>query len=105
MVTAKQLGRSALALTLISLSGCQLFQSNTNAEVASPVIVNDHVQSIMVISDQMDMYLSSEGRESFLNQMLVALESDSEINSKAKILTPIRGGRSACNLMSGNKLR
>ncbi|MCG0013063.1 SH3 domain-containing protein [Vibrio parahaemolyticus] len=84
MVTAKQLGRSALALTLISLSGCQLFQSNTNAEVASSVIVNDHAQSIVVISDQMDMYLSSEGRESFLNQMLVALESDSRDKFKGK---------------------
>ncbi|MDF5688661.1 SH3 domain-containing protein, partial [Vibrio parahaemolyticus] len=84
MRLTKQFGRSAIVFTLVSLSGCQLFQSQTYVEVASPVVMNDHSQSVMVINDQMDRFLSNEGRESFLNQMLVALESDSRNKFKGK---------------------
>ncbi len=85
MRLTKQFGRSAIVFTLVSLSGCQLFQSQTYVEVASPpVVMNDHSQSVMVINDQMDRFLSYEGRESFLNQMLVALESDSRNKFKGK---------------------
>lgn len=54
MRLTKQFGRSAIVFTLVSLSGCQLFQSQTYVEVASPVVMNDHSQSVMVINDQMD---------------------------------------------------
>ncbi|MGP8307122.1 SH3 domain-containing protein [Vibrio sp. YIC-376] len=83
MAIAKQIGRSALALTLISLSGCQLFQSRTEAKI-SPFVTNDHAQIVALIRDQMDMYLSYEGRGHFLNQMLVALESDTRDRFKGK---------------------
>lgn len=83
MAKAKQFGCSALALTLISLSGCQLFQSHTSRSVPL-VVANDHAQVVAVIRDQMDMYLSYEGRASFLNQMLVALESDNRDKFKGK---------------------
>ncbi|MCV5804432.1 hypothetical protein OFN34_37110, partial [Escherichia coli] len=62
MRLTKQFGRSAIVFTLVSLSGCQLFQSQTYVEVASPVVMNDHSQSVMVINDQMDRFLSNEGR-------------------------------------------
>lgn len=83
MAKAKQFGCSALALTLISLSGCQLIQSQTSQSVPL-VVANDHAQVVAVIRDQMDMYLSYEGREYFLNQMLVALESDNRNKFKGK---------------------
>ncbi|ANQ20504.1 hypothetical protein BA893_01965 [Vibrio natriegens] len=83
MAKAKQFGCSALALTLISLSGCQLFQSQTTL-IVPPTVANDQAQVIAVIRDQMDMYLSYEGRESFLKQMLVALESDNRDRFKGK---------------------
>nr|WP_321459068.1 SH3 domain-containing protein [uncultured Vibrio sp.] len=83
MAKAKPFGCSALALTLISLSGCQLFQLQTSQNV--PLLVaNDHAQVVAMIRDQMDMYLSYEGREYFLNQILVALESDSRDKFKGK---------------------
>ncbi|MFH4529928.1 SH3 domain-containing protein [Vibrio diabolicus] len=84
MRLAKQFGRSAAVFTLVSLSGCQLFQSQTYMAEISPVAINDHSQSVIVINDQMDRFLSYEGRESFLNQMLVALESDSRDKFKGK---------------------
>lgn len=83
MAIAKQMGRSALAFTLISLSGCQMFQSRSETTIA-PVLANDHAQIVALIRDQMDMYLSYEGRASFLNQMLVALESDTRDRFKGK---------------------
>ncbi|MDF5109490.1 SH3 domain-containing protein, partial [Vibrio parahaemolyticus] len=84
MRLTKQFGRSAIVFTLVSLSGCQLFQAQTYMAEISPVAINDHSQSVMVINDQMDRFLSYEGRESFLNQMLVALESDSRDKFKGK---------------------
>ncbi len=83
MAKAKQLGRSALALTLFSLSGCQLSQSHTEVTV-SPLIANSHAHVIALVREQMDMYLSYEGREYFLNQVLVALESDTRDRFKGK---------------------
>lgn len=83
MTKAKLLGCSALIFTLISLSGCQLLRSHTHASV-SPLVARDHAQAIAVVRDQMDLYLSDEGRGSFLNQMLVALESDTRDRFKGK---------------------
>ncbi|MEX3072121.1 SH3 domain-containing protein [Vibrio alginolyticus] len=88
MAKAKQLGRSALALTLISLSGCQLFQSHTFPShpqaTVSPLVASGHAHVVALVRDQMDMYLSYEGREYFLNQLLVALESDTRDRFKGK---------------------
>ncbi|WP_061035033.1 MULTISPECIES: SH3 domain-containing protein [Vibrio] len=81
---AKQLGRSTLAIAVLSLSGCQLLQFGLAEATASSVMRNDHAQSVMVINHQMDQYLSEDGRESFLNQMLVALESDNRDKFKGK---------------------
>ncbi|YCO03346.1 SH3 domain-containing protein [Vibrio sp. VNB-15] len=81
---AKQLGRSTLAIAVLSLSGCQLLQFGAAEATASSVMRNDHAQSVMVINHQMDQYLSEDGRESFLNQMLVALESDNRDKFKGK---------------------
>ncbi|ELE7132473.1 SH3 domain-containing protein [Vibrio harveyi] len=84
MDLAKQLGRSALALALVSLSGCQLLQFGQPTEATSSVVASDHAHSILMINHQMDEYLSEDGRESFLNQMLVALESDNRDKFKGK---------------------
>lgn len=81
---AKQLGRSTLALAVVSLSGCQLLQFGSHTEMTTSVMAGDHTQCVLAINDQMDRYLSEDGRESFLNQMLVALESDSRDKFKGK---------------------
>ncbi|MGI9946768.1 SH3 domain-containing protein [Vibrio hyugaensis] len=81
---AKQFGRSTLVLAVLSSSGCQLLQFGSVEETASSVMRNDHAQSVMMINHQMDQYLSEDGRESFLNQMLVALESDNRDKFKGK---------------------
>jgi hypothetical protein len=83
MAIAKHMGRSALALTLISISGCQMLQSRSEVTIP-PFVANDHAQIVALIRDQMDMYLSYEGRAYFLNQMLVALESDTRDRFKGK---------------------
>ncbi len=84
MNLAKQFGRSALALAVISLSGCQLLQFGAPTQTTSSVMKDDHAKSVMAINHQMDQYLSEDGRESFLNQMLVALESDNRDKFKGK---------------------
>ncbi len=83
MAKAKQLGRSALALTLISLSGCQLFQSRTESTI-TPMVASNHAHIVSMVREQMDMYLGYEGRKYFLNQMLVALESETRDRFKGK---------------------
>ncbi|MGR5238042.1 SH3 domain-containing protein [Vibrio alfacsensis] len=45
---------------------------------------DSHTQSVQLINQQIDRYLNSEGRELFLNQMLVALESDNRNKFKGK---------------------
>ncbi|BCN23131.1 SH3 domain-containing protein [Vibrio alfacsensis] len=84
MVLAKQFGRFVLSLSLVSLPGCQLLQLVNKDETPSSVMMSDHEQSIRVINEQMAQYLSEDGRESFLNQMLVALESDNRDRFKGK---------------------
>ncbi|MEF1305320.1 SH3 domain-containing protein, partial [Vibrio owensii] len=84
MDLAKQFGRSALAIAVVSLSGCQLLQFGSQPHTVSSVMMDDHAESVMVINQQMDQYLSEDGRASFLNQMLVALESDNRNKFKGK---------------------
>ncbi len=83
MAKAKQIWRSALALTLIGLSGCQLFQFHPKATDLS-LAVNDHDHVVALVREQMDLYLSEEGRAYFLNQILVALESGTRDRFKGK---------------------
>ncbi len=83
MAKVKLIGSSALALALSSLSGCQLFQLHSEVTVSSHV-VNDNVDVIALVREQMDMYLGYQGREYFLNQILVALESGTRDRFKGK---------------------
>ncbi len=84
MAQAKPLECSALALALLSLSGCQLLQFIAPETTVSPLVANDHTHVVTLVRDHMDRYLSYEGREYFLNQMLVALESDTRDRFKGK---------------------
>ncbi len=83
MAKVKQFRRSALAVTLIGLAGCQLTQFRTQVAV-SPLAANEHADVVALVRDQMDLYLSYQGREYFLNQILVALESGTRDKFKGK---------------------
>ncbi len=47
MNLAKQFGRSALALAVISLSGCQLLQFGAPTQTTSSVMKDDHAKVLL----------------------------------------------------------
>ncbi|MGR5205758.1 MULTISPECIES: SH3 domain-containing protein [Vibrio] len=66
------------------LSGCQLLVPHSQVDAVTPMAAKNHVQSVQLIDQQMDRYLNQDGRELFLSQVMVALESDSRTKFKGK---------------------
>ncbi|NOH46489.1 SH3 domain-containing protein [Vibrio rotiferianus] len=82
----KQLGHSMLVLSALLLAGCQMlhFQPKIQSDQISKEKAASHSESVMIMTEQMDLYLSQQGRDYFLNQILEALESGSKSNWKGK---------------------
>ncbi|MDF2153242.1 SH3 domain-containing protein [Vibrio sp. CAU 1672] len=68
----------------VSLSGCQMLSSQVQVAPVERPVTDSYAQHVLVLNEQMDLYLSQSGREAFLKQILVALESETRPKWKGK---------------------